>query len=1300
MQRNEKMRSSLMAALVLSYTLLTGAQAVAQPLVKQDTALRTGRLANGLTYYIRHNAHPEGYADFHIFHAVGAVHEAANQNGLAHFLEHMAFKGLASLPGNQLLDYMERNGVKFGPNLNASTSYDYTRYMLQQVPVARQGMVDTCLMVLADWSGSILAEQEAIDLERGVIREEFRTRSNLNTRINMALQPSYYKGSKYAERTIIGDMDIIGSFARQELLDFYHTWYRPDMQAVAIVGDIDPEAMERLVIERFSAIPAAEAPVSDDDFPLPDNDEPIYATYSDPEASATYITILYKHDRPAAGTRVHEPVYVRQYLDRAIVQLMNQRWEELSRKGDPVATNLSFSYGDFIAGKEVFGVSASVKPGASNVGAGLALMLDEAERFRRNGFGMAELARVKADMAKTLERRRLEADKQTNGTFVNAYFNHFLDNQPLPDSETQYRLLRHALDTVGLAYVNSRVRGFFGDDNQIVTLVTSPSDTAGVPTAGEVASLLRTLGERVVKPYESVAAASLEPAVEPVGGKVVKTEPSRFGATRWTLANGAEVYVLPTTHKQDEVLLTTVRAGGKSTISDDDLPSSHMVVPQLMNAGVGRLDATQLKHALAGKIVYVTPYLAEFSQGFGCSASPDDLETMLKLVYMYYTEPRFDRSVLHQDLRRFSESMEARNKNPMSALQDTVLKARANYHPRSLFYLQDTSKVDFDRIQRLYAEHFANPGDFTWIVTGTVDTAVLRPLVERYIGGLPANGIPGQWTDLGQRSPRSPVAIDFKQAMETAKSVTFIEYTQETPFALEKLFAVRLLKDILDIRFKELLRDDRSGVYTTEGEGSFSEQPVDKLQLIVSFETDPDRVDELTQVVLGELRRLATAGIDADDLRKSKEYMRKAMERSLENNYYWQAMLNGYVASGRDKHTDHEQVIDGIGPGDIQRLLRGLLDNNAMVHVTMRPEAAEAAETAGTYFETGLDWQQVRDKARETGKYLLVDCYTTWCGPCKYMAEHIFPTAEAGAFFNRNFINVKVQLDRTDKDDDAVRAWYADADTIAKRYGVKSYPTFLIFAPTGELVHRIVGGGDVPGFIAQAARGLDPQQQYYPLLTRYEAGDRTPELLRNLAYAASDGFLKADAKSYADAFIDSDTDLFTAENLVFLTKYTTDTQGKGFRLVLQHPDRVDALLGPGRANEFLAQLVMGTEVLVHFQHGPDANLDSLVREANRKFPTVDLDRPASALQLSIWQARKDADRLIPGILAYMGKYAAVTDAPKRNGFANAVLEFATEREALESALRWSLDVQETDAGNAEYELTSQRLKDRIAALAH
>lgn len=905
--------------------------------VPHDPALRTGTLSNGMRYYIRKNNYPEGYADFQIFHAVGAVHEEDHQNGLAHFLEHMAFKGLKHFPDNQLIDYMEGNGIKFGANLNAATSYDHTYYILQQVPVSREGLIDSCLLVLADWSGAIEATQQAIDLERGVIREEFRTRSDLKTRIGMALQPYYYQGSRYADRTIIGDMDIISNFERADLLDFYHTWYRPELQAIAIVGDIDPGKMEQKILERFSTIPNPATAAPDRDLRLPDNDELILGMYSDPEAGTTQVNLLFKHDLPAPNVRSHASVYVRQYLDQAIVNMLNERWGELSRKEDLAVSHLGFSYGDYVADKAVFAISAAIKPGAAHIEPGLALLYDELARAHRYGFTEGEWKRVKANLWKSLERRALEADKRTNGSFINAYRQHFLRNRPLPDLDTQIRLLGHALDTVSLAYLNDRMRQYIRPDNQVMTFVTAETDRSGVPSREKLVEALQGLTDRQVTAYEPAPEVSLEPSIEPVAGKVIAEASYHFGSLQWTLSNGAQVFLLPTTLQNDEILLHTVSAGGRSVISDEDLASSHMVVPQLMNAGLGKLDANEVRRALAGKIVYVTPYLSDFHEGMGCSASPDDVETLLKMIYMYHTEPRFDQKTLHQDLRKFAESMEARIKNPMAALMDTVAMARADYHARSLFYLQDTAQVDMDRVQAIFDRHFGNPADFAWIFTGTIDTAVLKPLVEKYIGSLPPGGRHDEWRDLGKRSPQQPRVINFNVPMETPKAITFMEYTREVPFSLENLFGIRLLKDVVEIRLKELLRDDRSGIYTTEGEGSLAELPVDKLQFIISFQTDPDRMEELTQVVFDELHRLAEDGIPEVLVAKSKEYMHKAMDQAQKSNRYWEMALRSYVISGRDHHSGYREALDGIQGEDLQTLLQGLLRENRLVHVTMGP---------------------------------------------------------------------------------------------------------------------------------------------------------------------------------------------------------------------------------------------------------------------------------------------------------------------------------------------------------------------------
>lgn len=934
---------SILALLLIS---MSGLNAYSQiksdvPLTK-DPEVRVGKLPNGLTYYIRHNNYPKGYADFQIFHAVGAIQEEDNQDGLAHFLEHQAFKGLAHFPGKTMTSYMEKIGVKFGDNLNAATTTDYTRYMINQVPISRQGIIDTCLLVLSDWSASISASPDDVNSERGVIKEEWRSRGGIDHRINQALAPYLFKDSKYAVRSVIGDMKIIESFKQQELIDFYHKWYRPDLQAVAIVGDFDVNAMEEKVKQLFSKLPKSVNPAPKVAYPLPDNKGLIYGFYSDKEASSSAISILFKHPQSVWADRQKADVYTRGYKYAIITSMMNNRWEELSHKKDFPLKGLQYNFGSYVADKDVFSVSADIKPGVSNIMPAFDMMLAETERFKRYGFTQGELDQVKANYKRRLERNYLEKDKKPNSSFIESYMNNFLENTPMLNSEASFKLFSKVLDEITLEQANTMLKGLFREDNQIVTVVTSTDDAAGIPTRDVVVAKLAGMPALSVEKYSDKALAKLEPKVAPKAGKVLSEKKVAFGATLWTLSNGAKVYLLPTEHKKDEILMSAYSNGGHSVMNDKDYFSARMMTTALMTSGVGTLNAKELSNALSGKIVYVTPFLSELSESFDASTTPSDYETMLKLVYMYFTEPRFDEEAFKMDMQKTKENLLSRKKNPFSALQDSVTYIRSNHHYRAsnlILNPNDIDKVDFNRIKEIYKEAFGNPADFVFVLTGAIDLAKAKPLIEKYIGGLKGIHRNDQWRDVGKRNPKGPVTIDFKQKMETPKSTTFIEYTSEAPYSYRRAIGMQLLQGILDIRFNKLLRDERSGIYSTMTEASIVEQPVSKLQLIVSFETDPKLMDELAKVVHEELKRLSTVGVDETDLAKSREYMNKGRIQRLTSNNYWQYILYTYAnRNGLDNHKDTEKILNEIGVKELTALIAEVIKPNNVVTVTMRPE--------------------------------------------------------------------------------------------------------------------------------------------------------------------------------------------------------------------------------------------------------------------------------------------------------------------------------------------------------------------------
>lgn len=906
-----------------------------------DPTIRSGKLANGMTYYIRYNDYPKGYANFEIFHSVGALQENANQNGLAHFLEHLAFNGLAHFPGKSMLNYMESIGVKFGSNVNAATSTDYTRYMLTNVPTSRQGIIDTCLLVLYDWSGSILCEQDEINAERGIIEEEWRSRGGINLRVSQVINPIIFNHSKHATHNVIGDMDIIRNFKREELLDFYHTWYHPDMQAVAIVGDFNVDEMEAKVKELFSRLPKKENPKAKEEYNIPDNQQLLYATYSDKEATSTSISILFKHPVSPKENRAIGEVYTQGYNKFLVCSMMSSRLHEMLQNGDYPMTSLSYDY-EFLAGnRDVFSISADVKKGIDKIQPAFDLMLQESERIRRYGFTQEELNRVKARAQRSLERNLLEKDKKETKTFIQACFNHFIRNTPILETTTYCEVLQTALEQLTLEKANQIAKDLFRNDNTVITIITSSDDATGIPQQTAVEKELASVRELTLTPYEEKSLNKSFLTKSPTPGRVVNERQIGIGATEWTLSNGIKVYLLPTDYKKDEIEMTAYRWGGYSLVSDKDFSTARTLSSAIQKAKLGSFSATDRSKMLAGKIVYITPFLSDYQQFFDCASTPSDYETMLQIIYLYFTDIQFDEEDFNRMLSQTKEKLIARKAVPFSYLQDTVSVIRENYSPRASKIIvnpNDLDKVDFKRLKPLYKKLFGNPADFTFFFTGAINLEEAKPIIEKYLGSLKTNKETLQWQDIGLRSPKGHINCDFQKNMENPLATSFIEYTKECDYSQKRSTILRLLQGILDIRYTKLIREDKSGTYSVDTECSLKRMPVPTMNLIVSFQTKAEQVDELQAIVYKELKRLAKEGVELADFNKSREYMLKILQQSQTRNQYWHSNLTNYVRFQDDSYANSEQILNSITPEDIRILLQEFIDADNVVSITLRPE--------------------------------------------------------------------------------------------------------------------------------------------------------------------------------------------------------------------------------------------------------------------------------------------------------------------------------------------------------------------------
>jgi zinc protease len=935
---NKGIFKSVILSLLFAFTVSLSAQQA--PPVPIDPKVRYGKLENGLTYYIRNNNLPKQRAEFYIAQNVGAILENDNQNGLAHFLEHMCFNGTKNYPDKGIINYFEKIGVKFGANINAYTSLDETVYNLSDVPTTRETIIDSALLVLHDWSGFVSLLDKEIDSERGVIREEWRTGAGAERRMWKESNILKYPGSQYAKRDVIGDTAVINNFTYKTLRDYYEKWYRPDQQAILVVGDVDVDKVEAKIKALFADIPKKVNPAERIIYKIDDNTEPIIALVKDPEAKMTRIELEYKHDKIPAELKLSMNGYMIGIVNSLISTMMGNRFDEITQQADAPFVGGYAYYGELVKSKDAFQLLAVPKEG--NEMAGLKALLLEGEKIKRFGFTNSELERAKTDLLKGIEKAYNERNNQKNNDLTREYVRHFLDNEVIPGIEWEYQTLQMLLPKVNADMVNQVAKSYVTDNNLIVSFMSPDKASVIIPSKPEILAAIADAkkAELTAKAEEDMNRTLISKA--PKAGKVKKTSKNDvFGTTEWTLSNGVKVVFKPTTFKKDEIMLSAFSQGGLSMIKNiADLPSATMATGIVSNNGLGEYSQIELGKVLTGKIASVTPIIGSYEEGFDGSSSVSDFETMLQLVYLNFTAPRKDDNSFKALMNMYRASMANSASDPRKAFNDTIITMISNKNARTvLMNLQTLDLIDQDKAIAIFKQRFANPADFTFVFTGNIDPAdsKIAKAICTYLGGLKSKKVIEKYTDNNIRKPKGEVKNYFNKEMKINKASNLIVYSASLPFNIANRTTLTAIGSILNIRYLESIREKEGGSYGVGVRGSMNNTPIDEATILMQFDTDPEKQAKLLGIIHAEVKEIVANGPRVDDLQKVKENMLKKFNEDLAENAWWENAILRYYQDKLNLLTDYKKAVEALTPELIQKTLKDVTDQNNILEVVMKP---------------------------------------------------------------------------------------------------------------------------------------------------------------------------------------------------------------------------------------------------------------------------------------------------------------------------------------------------------------------------
>ena len=936
--------------LVAALLFITGSAAVVAqemqlPPIPVDTAVRIGKLPNGLTYYIRHNGYPEHRVNFYIAQRVGSIQEEENQRGLAHFLEHMAFNGSENYPGDKLLEYMRSIGVEFGRDLNAYTSIAETVYNIDNVPSGNLAALDSCLLVLKDWSNGLTLDDEEIDKERGVIENEWRLRSSADQRMFERNLEKMYPGSKYGRRMPIGTMEVVKNFKPEVLRAYYHKWYRPDNQAIIVVGDIDVNRTEQKIKEMFSGIkldPNATPVVPE---PVPDNNEAIIIVDKDKEQQINIVQLIFKHDDVPDSLKGNLAYMLQTYAVSLSTQMLNARLAEVAQNADCPFVQAGVSDGDYLFAKTKDAFMAYCVPKPGQTDAAVSAVMREVMRATKFGFTPTEYARAKSEYMSQLESVYTNRDKRNNSVYCNLYTRNFLDNEPIPSIDDEYMIMQQLSPAIPVEAINETIKQLVSvtDTNLVVLSFNTEKEGAVYPTEEGIKKAIDAVhGEQLTAWVDNV---KQEPLIAqlPAKGKIVsEKENTTLGYKELALSNGARVLLKKTDYKDNEVLLNASSKGGSSLLGEEDIINAKAFDAVIGSSGLGNFDVTELQKALAGKQANVNLQLANFHEIVSGSSTPKDIETLFQLTYLYFTDIKKDEKSYAQLMTTLETILKNQELSPDAAFSDSLMVTLYSRNPRNTnIKVEDLKKINYDRILQIAKERTANAGDFTFEIVGNFDEAAIRPLIEQYIASLPGNGQKEQWKKISTYN-RGEAVNKFTRKMETPKANAYMYwYNLDVPYSLENAVAVGAAGEVLEMIYLKKIREDAGAAYSAGAAGSCQyggDTPFTALIGICPM--DPAKSDLALKIMDEEAKKLCTT-VDADMLNKVKEAMLKKADDAARTNGYWLSVIDTFDEYGIDTHTTYKDLVKALTPEKVAKVVKDVIfAGGNSVKVIMLPETA------------------------------------------------------------------------------------------------------------------------------------------------------------------------------------------------------------------------------------------------------------------------------------------------------------------------------------------------------------------------